>query len=242
MLTLGSADYTLPEYEGHFRHNGLFLGPNVRPAVAAGRADYTPICLSEIEKLFWSGEMPLDVALIQTSPPDEHGYLSLGTSIDCTLTAARVRALRHRGSQRPDAAHAGRYVPAREQSLGHRGDFAPAAGSAACAIERRAEPHRAERGVADPRWRHAAARHRRHSQCRAGIALRPQGSRHSQRDVPGWRGAPDRSRRHHRRPQDAAPGQSRRGLCVWHEADLRFHPQQPDLRIPSHRSTSTIRS
>jgi len=88
MLTLGSADYTLPEYEGHFRHNGLFLGGNVRPAVAAGRADYTPICLSDIEKLFRTGEMPLDVAFIQTSPPDEHGYLSLGTSIDCTLTAA----------------------------------------------------------------------------------------------------------------------------------------------------------
>jgi 4-hydroxybutyrate CoA-transferase len=89
MLTLGSADYTLPEYEGHFRHSGLFLGGNVRPAVAAGRADYTPICLSEIEKLFWSGEMPLDVAFIQTSPPDEYGYLSLGTSIDCTLSAAQ---------------------------------------------------------------------------------------------------------------------------------------------------------
>jgi len=88
MLTLGDADYTLAEYEGHFRHNGLFLGPNVRPAVAAGRADYTPIYLSEIEKLFSSGQMPLDVAFIQTSPPDEHGYLSLGTSIDCTLTAA----------------------------------------------------------------------------------------------------------------------------------------------------------
>ena len=89
MLTLGSADYTLPQYEGHFRHNGLFLGNNVRDAVAAGRADYTPIYLSEIENLFWSGEMPLDVALIQTSLPDEHGYLSLGTSIDCTLSAAQ---------------------------------------------------------------------------------------------------------------------------------------------------------
>ncbi|HUO29549.1 MAG TPA: acetyl-CoA hydrolase/transferase C-terminal domain-containing protein [Bryobacteraceae bacterium] len=89
MLTLGNADYTRPEYEGHFRHNGLFLGPNVRPAVAAGRADYTPIYLSEIEKLFWSGEMPLDVALIQTAPPDEHGFLSLGTSVDCTLSAAQ---------------------------------------------------------------------------------------------------------------------------------------------------------
>ncbi|HLY17245.1 MAG TPA: acetyl-CoA hydrolase/transferase C-terminal domain-containing protein [Bryobacteraceae bacterium] len=93
MLTLGAADYTRPEYQGHFRHNGLFLGHNVRDAVAAGRADYTPIFLSEIEKLFSSGEMPLDVALIQTSPPDEFGYLSLGTSIDCTLSAARCARL-----------------------------------------------------------------------------------------------------------------------------------------------------
>ena len=61
----------------------------MRAAVAAGRADYTPIYLSEIEKLFWSGQMPLDVAFIQTSPPDEYGYLSLGTSIDCTLSAAQ---------------------------------------------------------------------------------------------------------------------------------------------------------
>ena len=89
MLTLGAADYTRPEYQGHFHHSGLFLGENVRAAVAAGRADYTPINLSEIEKLLSSGELPLDIAFIQTSPPDQHGYLSLGTSIDCTLTAAR---------------------------------------------------------------------------------------------------------------------------------------------------------
>jgi len=89
MLTLGSADYTRPEYEGHFRHSGLFLGANVREAVAEGRADYTPIFLSEIEALFSSGALPLDVAFIQVSPPDEHGYVSLGVGIDCTLTAAR---------------------------------------------------------------------------------------------------------------------------------------------------------
>ena len=89
MLTFGSAPYIRPEYEGHFRHNGLFLGSNVREAVHQGRADYTPIFLSEIEGLFTSGELPVDVALVQTSPPDEHGFLSLGTSVDCTLTAAR---------------------------------------------------------------------------------------------------------------------------------------------------------
>src|SRR5581483_5188905 len=89
MLTFGKADYTLSQYQGHFRHNGLFLGANVRAAVAEGRADYTPIFLSEIEDLFTSGQMPLDTVLLQLSPPDEHGYLSLGVSIDCSLTAAQ---------------------------------------------------------------------------------------------------------------------------------------------------------
>jgi len=88
MLTCGTPSYVRPEYEGHFRHNGLFLGGNVRQAVAEGRADYTPVCLSEIESLF-EKELPIDVAFVQTSPPDEHGYLSLGIGADCTLTAAR---------------------------------------------------------------------------------------------------------------------------------------------------------
>lgn len=90
MMTLGPADYTKPEFEGHFRHRGLFLGPNVREAVVAGRADYTPIFLSEIEGLFESGAMPLDVVLMQVSPPDAHGYVTLGSTVDCTLTAARL--------------------------------------------------------------------------------------------------------------------------------------------------------
>jgi acyl-CoA hydrolase len=89
MKNLGRADYTKPEFEGHFRHCGLFLGENVRQAVAEGRADYTPIFLSEIEGLFESGEIPIDVVLMQVSAPDAHGYVSLGTTVDCTLTAAR---------------------------------------------------------------------------------------------------------------------------------------------------------
>ena len=88
MLTLGSAGYTRPEFEGHFRHAGFFLGGNVRAAVVEGRADYIPISLSDIEYLFLSGEMPLDAVFVQTSPPDADGFLSLGVSIDCTLTAA----------------------------------------------------------------------------------------------------------------------------------------------------------
>jgi acyl-CoA hydrolase len=89
MKTLGDADYTKEEYNGVFRHRGLFLGDNVREAVVAGRADYTPIFLGEIEGLFTSGSLPLDVVLMQVSPPDDHGYVTLGTTIDCTLNATR---------------------------------------------------------------------------------------------------------------------------------------------------------
>jgi len=88
MLTLGNLAYTRPEFAASFRHNGLFLGGNVRQAVADGRGDYTPIFLSEIEDLF-DHQLPIDVAFVQVSPPDEHGFVSLGVGADCTLTAAR---------------------------------------------------------------------------------------------------------------------------------------------------------
>ena len=90
ILTMGRADYIAPEMEGHFRHNALFIGGNVRDAIAEGRADYTPIFLGEIEALFESRAMPIDVCLIQVSPPDDHGFCSFGVGIDLTLTAAKV--------------------------------------------------------------------------------------------------------------------------------------------------------
>jgi acyl-CoA hydrolase len=74
---------------GHFRHNAVFIGANVRDAINDGRADYTPIYLSEIEELFTSGAMPLDVTLCQVSPPDSHGFCSFGVGVDTTLTAAQ---------------------------------------------------------------------------------------------------------------------------------------------------------
>jgi 4-hydroxybutyrate CoA-transferase len=89
MLTMGTAPYVAPEMAGHFRHNAVFIGANVRDAINNGRADYTPIYLSEIEELFESGAMPLDVALVQVSPPDSHGYCSFGVGVDTTLTAAK---------------------------------------------------------------------------------------------------------------------------------------------------------
>jgi len=89
LLTMGGAPYVAPEMQGHFRHNAVFIGANVRQAVNDGRADYTPVFLSEIEGLFESGQMPLDVALIHVSPPDSHGYCSLGVGIDTTITAVK---------------------------------------------------------------------------------------------------------------------------------------------------------
>ncbi|MDR3702695.1 MAG: acetyl-CoA hydrolase/transferase C-terminal domain-containing protein [Candidatus Sulfopaludibacter sp.] len=88
MVACGSAAYSQPEMASHFRLNCLFLSGCVRDAVAEGRADYTPVSLGDIERLMDSGDLPVDVALIQTAPPDAHGFLSLGVSVDCTLAAA----------------------------------------------------------------------------------------------------------------------------------------------------------
>jgi 4-hydroxybutyrate CoA-transferase len=92
-MTAGRADYTAPGMEGHFRQNSLFMGANVRQAVNEGRADFTPIFLSEAEGLFESGQMPLDIAMVQVSPPDVHGFCSLGVDVCGTLTAARCAKL-----------------------------------------------------------------------------------------------------------------------------------------------------
>jgi acyl-CoA hydrolase len=89
LLTMGSSPYCAPEMADSFRHNALFVGGNVRKAVHEGRADYTPIFLGEVEALFETGEMPIDVAFIQVSPPDPHGFCSFGVGVDTTLTAAK---------------------------------------------------------------------------------------------------------------------------------------------------------
>ena len=89
--TEAPAPYTSPGMGGHVRHNALFIGPNARDAVANGRADYTPVFLSEIPRLFApGGPLPLDVALLQVTPPDATGYCSLGVSVDCALAAAEA--------------------------------------------------------------------------------------------------------------------------------------------------------
>jgi len=90
LWTLGIAPYTEPKFKYQFRHNAFFIGDNVRDAVAEGRADYTPIFLSEIPKLFRSRRMQLDVAAIQVTPPNQHGFCSFGVSVDIVKPAAEA--------------------------------------------------------------------------------------------------------------------------------------------------------
>ncbi len=92
-LTIGSSDYVSPEMEGHIRANSLFIGPNVRKAVQEGRADFTPVLLSEFTLLFSQGYLPLDVAFVHLSPPDEHGFCSYGIETGLTKTPAESAKL-----------------------------------------------------------------------------------------------------------------------------------------------------
>jgi 4-hydroxybutyrate CoA-transferase len=86
--TQGPATYASPRYEESFRHVALFVGGNVRDAVNDGRADYIPVFLSEIPAMFRSGRLPIDVALLNLSTPDAHGFCSLGVSVDVSIAAA----------------------------------------------------------------------------------------------------------------------------------------------------------
>ncbi|MFX1279052.1 MAG: GNAT family N-acetyltransferase [Promethearchaeota archaeon] len=91
-LSLSDLDYyeTVGGIEDLFRHNALFIGKSLRKYIREGQADYTPILLSEIPRLFKSGKMHLDTALIQVSPPDKYGYCSFGINVDIVKTIAEV--------------------------------------------------------------------------------------------------------------------------------------------------------
>jgi 4-hydroxybutyrate CoA-transferase len=89
----GPGPHMAPEMAGHFRHRALFIGPNARRAVNDGRADYIPVFLSDIPQLFLRRLLPLDAAFINVSVPDDHGFCSLGTSVEATLAAVRSASL-----------------------------------------------------------------------------------------------------------------------------------------------------
>ncbi len=88
-LTVAGSEYVAPALQGHLRVNSLFISANVRQAVQEGRADFTPVLLSEFPLLFSQGILPVDVALVHLSPPDRHGYCTLGIEAGLTKAAAQ---------------------------------------------------------------------------------------------------------------------------------------------------------
>ena len=109
-LSVGPADYVNPAMEGHLRVNTLFISANVRKAVQEGRADFTPVLLSEFPLLFKNKVLPVDVALIHVSPPDEHGFCSLGVEVGLTKSPAKSRKDYYCRGQRADAPNAGQLL------------------------------------------------------------------------------------------------------------------------------------
>jgi acetyl-CoA hydrolase len=87
-LSVGPADYVSPEMEGHLRVNSMFISANIRKAIQEGRGDFTPVLLSEFPLLFKHKVLPLDIALVHVSPPDEHGFCSLGIEVGLTKSPA----------------------------------------------------------------------------------------------------------------------------------------------------------
>ena len=83
----GPGPHLAPEMAGHFRHRALFIGPNARTAVNEGRADYVPVFLSDVPRLFDSGALPLDAVFVNATPPDAHGFCSLGVSVEAMHAA-----------------------------------------------------------------------------------------------------------------------------------------------------------
>jgi acyl-CoA hydrolase len=88
--TEGPGPHLAPEMAGHFRHRALFVGPNARAAINEGRADYVPVFLSDVPRLFESGAVPLDAVLINVTPPDAHGFCSLNVSVEAMHAAIRA--------------------------------------------------------------------------------------------------------------------------------------------------------
>ena len=105
-LSIGPADYVTPEMNGHLRVNSMFISANIRQAVQECRADFTPVLLSEFPLLFKNGFLPLDVALIHVSPPDEHGFCSFGVEVGLTKSAAESAKIIIAEVNQANAAHA----------------------------------------------------------------------------------------------------------------------------------------
>ena len=158
--TEGPGPHLAPEMAGHFRHRALFIGPNARRAVNEGRADYVPVFLSDVPRLFASGALPLDVVFVNATPPDPHGFCSLGTSVEAMHAAIRPRR-RSSSSSTGDAADARRQLHPRRRHRPRGRGRRPALRAPSPVDRRRRATHRRARRRARPGRGHAPAGHRR---------------------------------------------------------------------------------
>ncbi|MFN8558490.1 MAG: hypothetical protein U0531_14490 [Dehalococcoidia bacterium] len=223
--TEGPAPYTEPRFARSFRHNALFIGANTRAAVNEGRADFTPAFLSEIPSLL-RGPLCPDVALIHVSPPDRHGVVSLGVSVDVAKPAAEAATLViAQVNPRMPRTHGDSFLPLSAIDL---------------LVEAEAplpEPHRPRRNaMIEAIGRNVAALVPDGATLQLGIGaalggMRPTQrwrrwgaarSRRPHRDVLRRRARPRRGRRHHRAAQERQPGKTRRRLR---------HGQPPAVRL-----------
>ncbi len=235
MLTLGEAPYAFKDLSDHFSVNTFFVADNVRNIIQEGYGDYTPIFLYDVPQLFESGQMPLDVALIQVTPPDEQGRCSLGISVDIVKSAAKNAGLviaqvnpqmpRTMGDSFVSVFDLDVLVPVDEPLL-----------EIESARAQRDHPgHRREHSLAGGRRLHHRDGHRTHPSCGARVPQGQEGPGHPQRDDHRRRHRHDRSRRGHGGPEAHRPGQSGDQLRHRHEAPVRLRGRQPALLVQPHR-------
>ena len=149
MMTMGCAPYVAPEMAGHFRHNAMFIGANVREAINDGRADYTPIYLSEIEGLFESGQMPLERRFDRSLAARFARILQLRRRCRYDTDCGQVRPARGGADQRSHAPHLRRQLYPRQRHRLHCGVVASLMRAEEAGGERTAGGHRPQCSGAD---------------------------------------------------------------------------------------------
>ena len=233
LLTLGTSPYCAPEMAEHFRHNALFVGGNVREAVNDGRADYTPIFLGEVEALFESGEMPIDVAFIQVSPPDSAWLLQLRRRSGMHADGGEICPSGGGAGERADAAHLRRQLHSRQRTRRHRRTLAPAVRVEGATQYGVVSGHRRASGIADRRWSGPTMWDRRHSRRCPAQPDGPQRPGGPHRADLRQRDSPDRGGSHQRSAQELEAAQDHSRLCAGHQEAVRFRRRKPYLRVSS---------
>ena len=226
----GPGPHLQPEMAPHFRHRALFIGPNARKAVNEGRADFVPVFFSDVPALFSSGAYPLDAVFANVTPPDAHGFCSLGLSVEAmheAIAAAKTVIVQLNPSIPRTWGES--FIHVSQIDLAIEVDQPPFEYPLPDDRPGRAQDRSLRRGP-HPRRRDAPARHRRDPDRRRQPALRQEGPRHPHRDVHRPHRGPRGEGRRQRRAEGAQPGEARRDIPRGDAEAVRVPPRQPDGR------------